>query len=94
MSTASFNIDSISEGFPTPFLPKQLGKPNYYTIKELRQLLTVNAASVERSLGGGQNGYLGIVLPYDQYSLIAVTPFFLSTKPGRTATVTSCTSPR
>ena len=59
------------EGFPTPSLPKNSDNPNYAAIKETHQLLTANAASVKCDLGGGQNGYLGLILPPKQYARVS-----------------------
>ena len=59
-STAS--VDAIFEGLPTPELPKYSVKPNYVAIEEDHQLLIANSDLVERTLGGGQNCYLGLVL--------------------------------
>ena len=58
------------EGFPTPSLPKHMGKPKYVTTKEIHQLLMVNAALAESVFGGGQNGYLGLILPPEKYTRI------------------------
>ena len=66
-----------------------------HVIKEIHQLLTVNAASVESELGGGQNGYLGIILPPKEYARISNTPFVCPPpKPGRMETVPAWMQPR
>ena len=60
-------LDATSEGFPTPSPPNHSRKLDYTSIKDTHQLLTVNAASVECDLSGGQNGYLGLILLPKQY---------------------------
>ena len=62
-----------------------------HVIKEIHQLLTVNAASVESELGGGQNGYLGIILPPKEYARISNTPF-VCPPPPRTGKNGNCPS--
>ena len=86
-------VDATVEGFPTPLLPKHPGKPDYAAIRETHQLLTANAASVECNLGGGHNGYLGLILPPEQYERLSGTAFILPPDPGRTAHVPARTAP-
>ena len=86
-------VDATVEGFPTPLLPKHPGKPDYAAIRETHQLLTANAASVECNLGGGHNGYLGLILPPDQYACVSGTAFILPPKPGRMEKVPEWTPP-
>ena len=62
MSTTS-EVNVTVEAFHTPSLHNHSDNPDYDAINEIHQLLTANAASVECNLGGGQNGYLGLVLP-------------------------------
>ena len=70
----------IIEGFPTPFLPKESGKPYYSSIKEVHQILMENVSAIESALGGRQNGYLGIVLAPEKCAHITATPFFLQAR--------------
>ena len=49
----------------------------------------MNAESVESNLGGGENGYLGKVLPPKQYSFIFDTTFVRLPDPGRITTITA-----
>ena len=84
MPTASA-VDNKLEGFPTPSPPKHLGKPDYAIIKETYQLLMAKKASIKCDLGGGQNVYLGLILPPKQYARISRTAFVLLPDPGRTA---------
>ena len=86
-------VDATVEGFPTPSLPKHSGKPYYAAIKETHQLLMANATAIECDLGGGQNGYLGLILPPEQYAHVSGTAFVLPPDPGRTAQVPAWTPP-
>ena len=65
--TATF-IDATIEVFLTPSPPKHAGNPNNAQNKEGHQLLMENVALVEIYLGGGNNGYLGLVFPPDKYA--------------------------
>ena len=56
------SVDAITEGFPSPTLPKHPGKPSYGSIRDTHRLLTVNAASIESPCDGGQNGHIGFIL--------------------------------
>ena len=75
------------EGFHTPSLSKHYGNPDCAAIKETHQLLTANAASINYDLGGGQNGYLGLILLLEQYACVSSTAFVILPDPGRTAQV-------
>ena len=86
MPTASA-VETTGGGFPNPSLPNHSGKMDYAAIKDTHQLLTANAASVKCNLGGGQNGYLGIILPPTQYEQVSGTDFILPPDPGRTTHV-------
>ena len=86
-------VDAKVEGFPTPSLPNHSGNPDYAAIKDNHQFLTSNAASAECNLGGGQNGYLGLILPPEQYARVSGTAFVLPPDPGQTAHVPEWTVP-
>ena len=51
---------------PTPIR----GKPTHKSLKRLKLKLQANASSVEIDLGGGNYGYLGLVLTDEEYVLI------------------------
>ena len=92
MPTAT-EANTIVKGFPIPSLPKPSGNPDYAAIKETHQILTANAASVEYDLGGGQNGYLGLILLPKQYARVSGTAFVLPPNPVLTAHVPAWTVP-
>ena len=56
---------------PTPVQ----GAPTNKTLKRLKQELRANASSVELDLGGGDHGYLGLVLTDPEYARVSVTAF-------------------
>ena len=68
-------VDSIINGFPSPYLPNKQRKPDFSGIFKTYCLLTENAGSIEFPLGGGQNGYFGLVLMESNYTLIIMVPF-------------------
>ena len=55
---------------PTPIH----GAPTNKTLKRLKAELRANASSVESELGGGDHGYLGLVLTNMEYASIQPTP--------------------
>ena len=59
---------------PTPIQ----GTPTNKTLKHLKQELQANASSVESDLGGGNHGYLGLILAGTEYATISETPLLLA----------------
>ena len=55
---------------PTPIQ----GPPSNKTLKRLKTELRANASSVECELGGGDHGYLGLVLNNEEYASITPAP--------------------
>ena len=68
--TTSYTVDSVTESFPNPTVPKIEGEPTYQSIKNVEKVLLENAASVPSELGGGQHGYLGLILSDTKYHTI------------------------
>ena len=73
-------IDYASSYFkyktPTPIR----GEPTHKSLKKLMTELRANASSVETDLGGGNHGYLALVLSDEEYATIPNTePFILPT---------------
>ena len=59
------------------------GEPTYETLTVLFNQLKANTCSVQTSLGGGQHGYLSLVLSPAQYNITAPNiPFTYPTHPG------------
>jgi hypothetical protein len=55
------SVEAIIEGFPQQ-QTKIRGLPTYATLNTLRQALYRNANSFSSTLGGGQHGYLGVLM--------------------------------
>ena len=70
-------IDYASSYFkyktPTPIR----GEPTHKSLKRLKMELQANASSVETDLGGGNHGYLGLVLTDQEYATIPHTAPFI-----------------
>ena len=76
-------IDYASSYFkyktPTPIR----GEPTHKSLKRLKLELQANASSVETDLGGGNHGYLGLILTDQEYATIPHTaPFVPPTYPA------------
>ena len=54
------------------------GVPTYKALKRLKLELQANASSVETDLGGGNHGYLGLVLTDEEYATITGTQPFVA----------------
>ena len=63
---------------PTPIH----GTPTNSSLKRLKLELRANATSVESELGGGNHGYLGLVLTNTEYATITANPFVAPAFPG------------
>ena len=67
----STNIDYIRNYFQYPVLTPIPGEPTYEALQDMKDQLKSNASSVSTTLGGGQNGHLGLLLTPDEYSRIS-----------------------
>lgn len=65
---------------------KIFGEPDFLSLKNLRDTIRYNAASVDCHLGGGTNGYLGALLTPAQYATVDPTAFVAPVFPGATPT--------
>ena len=63
----SFDMKATTFVFPHETLTKIHGKPTHETVRLLRQEVYANAYKNKCSLGGGDNGYLGIIMPNSEY---------------------------
>ena len=64
---------------PTPIQ----GEPTYKALKRLKNELRANASSVDTDLGGGDHGYLGLVLTDEEYAKVSPNhPFVPPEFPG------------
>ena len=74
-------IEDITKGFSNQ-IPTISGQPTYESLKNIRMLLKANAASYPCSLGGGNHGYLGLILTPAVYTTVAPgTPFVIPVQP-------------
>ena len=79
--TTSVNYKDLY--FEHPTLTKIPGEPSYATLHTLTKELKANASSVPSTLGGGNHGYLGLVLSAANYALLTPnTPFLRPAHPG------------
>ena len=81
------NTDYTSSYFkyktPTPIR----GEPRNKSLKRLKLELQANASSIESDLGGGNYGYLGLVLTDQEYASIPHTQPFIAPRYPQTLTI-------
>ena len=68
--------------FPYKTPTRILGEPTYKGLKTLKTELTANASSVDCDLGGGDHGYLGLVLSDADYGALTGHAFVPPAFPG------------
>ena len=78
----SDSIDSVIEDFPDSTITKHTGEPNYHVIKDVEHKLIKNASSYPSELGGGNHGYLGLILTSKKYVLVTGHTFTPHPNPG------------
>ena len=78
----SESIDSVIEGFPYSTIEKHIGEPHYQAIKEVERKIIKNASSYPSELGGGNHGYLGLILSPLKYELLTGILFNPHPNPG------------
>ena len=66
----STRIDYATTYFPHSSTTPIRGEPSYKSLKKLKNELRANASSVDSDLGGGDHGYLGLVLSETEYRRI------------------------
>jgi len=75
-------IEKYIESFPHPSFPKQEGEPTYDKIQTIHKLAAANATSVDTTRGGGQHGYLALVLDANTYTTLTGQAFMPPANPG------------
>ena len=70
-------IDYASSYFKYKNLTPIRGEPAHKSLKRLKMELQANTSSVETDLGGGNHGYLGLVLTDKEYATIPHTAPFI-----------------
>jgi hypothetical protein len=81
MSSSIPSPEDFIASFPNP-VTKIEGPPTYDSLTELRNTLKANAATVASHCGGGNNGYLGLVVSGAIYATIDPTAFTIPDNPG------------
>ena len=76
------NIDYARTYFKYPNPTPINGEPTNKALKRLKNELRANASSVDTDLGGGDHGYLGLVLTDVEYNNVSATPFLAPNFPG------------
>jgi len=92
--TATTAINFRETYFIHPTLTKIQGEPTYHSLQLLSQELKANAASVPSNLGGGNYGYLGLLLSDAQFALLSNTPFVHPVHPGTLTIAPTLTGPQ
>ena len=82
MTSSVPSVEVFTNSFPTQLTPI-VGKPTYTTLTTLKDQLKANAASVPTTLGGGNHGYLGLILSPATYATISPTAFIKPAYPGQ-----------
>ena len=82
----------ITAYFQYPNLTPIRGEPTNKALKRLKDELKANASSIECDFGGGDHGYLGLVLTDTEYATISVTPFICPVFPAPLAIPATATS--
>ena len=89
MTTFERHVDYASNYFPYATPTKIEGQPTYATLKILEGKLRANASSVDSDLGGGDHGYLGLVMKDADYP--GAVPFVAPTYPTALTIPTTAT---
>ena len=71
---ASNNIDYAAVYFKYMVPSPITGEPTHKSLKRLKTELRANVSSIDTDLGGGDHGYLGLVLTDVEYARITPTP--------------------
>ena len=71
-------IDYASSYFPYKIATPIQGEPTYKSLKRLKNELRANASSVDTDLGGGDHGYLGLVLSEEEYARVTPNNAFIA----------------
>ena len=81
MST-TLSVDDILAKFPTQKVQVIHGEPSYDSITSIKNELYANAAVIPTTLGGGQHGHIGLIMPAPLYATLSNTPFIFPADPG------------
>ena len=91
MTSTVPSVEDFTYAFPN-HLPPIVDEPTYETLKELKDQLKANATSIPTTLGGGNHGYLGLILSPAAYATISPTAFVEPAYPGQHPTIPAGTN--
>ena len=83
----TYSVEQVIEGFSIPVIRKHKGQPSRQSIQDVVEKLQENAASYPSKLGGGQHGYLGLVMDPEVYETKIGTEFTKYENPRIKATI-------
>ena len=79
---SSVSVEAMLESFPNNPVNKMEGEPTYQALRLLESELIQNASSIMTELGGGNHGYLGLVLSPEKCNQITGHDFEPHPNPG------------
>ena len=82
-----YAVENIIDSFPNSSIPIIEGEPTYATLKHNEKLLIENASSIQSTLGGGNHGYLGLILKPAKYQTVTGHEFHPHPNPGALPTL-------
>ena len=91
MTSTVPSVEDFTNAFPNHLSPI-VSEPTYQTLEELKDQLKANAASIPTTLGGGNHGFLGLILSPAAYATISPTAFTEPTYPGQHPTIPAGTN--
>ena len=68
------NVNYVATYFQYPLPTPINGEPTKKSLKRIKTELRANVSSVDTDLGGGDRGYLGLILTDAEYARINPTP--------------------
>ena len=85
MTSLFEDVDYKNNVFEYPDLSRIIGEPTTATLITLHNEIKANAQSVHTTLGGGENGHLGLVCSPESYQTLVPggTPYEKPANPGR-----------
>ena len=83
MTSTAASPEAMMESFPNRHIPKIVGIPTYESISAVKTALAQNAVSIPTTRGGGNHGYLGMVISAPVYHTVTGGQVFnLPNNPG------------
>ena len=79
---STYNVESITEIFPNPNVLKVTDNPTWKTIKEVEKHIITNLASIRYEIGGGNHGFLELIVAAAKHLNIIGHTFIPYPNPG------------